>query len=747
MIDYFAYEFYSGNLKTSSERSDVIIVGSGIPAICGAISSARQGAKVSIVDPACQLGGCHDHHNLFPFRSFESGSFVDSRESGLIDEIYQELWYHNREGNSFGLSRTLKNLIDREERVNLHLGYFLSETRENHSNQSIESLFAIRNDLSEAKLLRAKYFIDCSEDNCLSKMVGAIESIRSDLYSIPRENSLFDPSMENFAIIISIEKSLSDIPFITPDSMPQKWEDNSILAKLDLMESLEAGIEGSHRVEWKGKVQGPKMNPEMLAWCVWDYLKNRSPISGKLGKFFISRISEKAIFKNSHRGESLKNLDARDILSGKSFPDSIAISKIPFPQDKSLVFSKREKIQLPHAFEIPLKSLKSAKKQNLFWIGDNALNPNDECIFTGNTPTLSMMACACGVSAAILSKNATSFSHSSFYKKVQRALIGSNQQVGLQFEKDKKDKILKSNISASSTLNEFTVDQESKAPVNFYREVLLPIPITSSELTRVYLRMRVPSSCSIQYQFLEGSSYNSSLPGKPLYSGSLNLQKNSGTLWQSFELKIQIENPGWHFLKLQADQKFGVVSQHSPPTGICYLEALSDREKKLTNPASEYKIVTAQKNTATIGPALRTEPSQSVYSPENLSNSCFRPNHLPNLWISQPTNFKYAEFVEFNWKERVGISRLEICFDGNFNLPYPSASKDVNSGVMMSIVKDYNVFHNDQNGHSQKLLEVRNNRLSFRVHEFAEIHTNSIEIEVLSTHGLNRAQIFQIRVF
>ena len=65
----------------------------------------------------------------------------------------------------------------------------------------------------------------------------------------------------------------------------------------------------------------------------------------------------------------------------------------------------------------------------------------------------------------------------------------------------------------------------------------------------------------------------------------------------------------------------------------------------------------------------------------------------------------------------------------------------------MSIIKDYNVFHNDQNGHSQKLLEVRNNRFSFRVHEFVEIYTNSIEIEILSTHGLNRAQIFQIRVF
>ena len=71
------------------------------------------------------------------------------------------------------------------------------------------------------------------------------------------------------------------------------------------MESLEAGIEGSHRVEWKGKVQGPKMNPEMLAWCVWDYLKN-PPISGKLVSFSFREYQKSNFQEFTSRGEPEK---------------------------------------------------------------------------------------------------------------------------------------------------------------------------------------------------------------------------------------------------------------------------------------------------------------------------------------------------------------------------------------------------------------------------------------------------------
>ena len=73
---------------------------------------------------------------------------------------------------------------------------------------------------------------------------------------------------------------------------------------------------------------------------------------GKLQSFSLGEYQKSNFQEFTSRGEP-ENLDARDKFSGKSFPDSIAISKIPFPQDKSLVFSKREKIQLPHAFEIP----------------------------------------------------------------------------------------------------------------------------------------------------------------------------------------------------------------------------------------------------------------------------------------------------------------------------------------------------------------------------------------------------------
>ena len=61
--------------------------------------------------------------------------------------------------------------------------------------------------------------------------------------------------------------------------------------------------------------------------------------------------------------------------------------------------------------------------------------------------------------------------------------------------------------------------------------------------------------------------------------------------------------------------------------------------------------------------------------------------------------------------------------------------------------KDYNLFFTDNNGHGQKILEVRNNQKAFVIHEFEKIETTSLEIEILSTNGIERAQIFQVRVF
>jgi hypothetical protein len=53
----------------------------------------------------------------------------------------------------------------------------------------------------------------------------------------------------------------------------------------------------------------------------------------------------------------------------------------------------------------------------------------------------------------------------------------------------------------------------------------------------------------------------------------------------------------------------------------------------------------------------------------------------------------------------------------------------------------------DEVGHWKELLEVSDNDLPFRTHEFSTISTKALEVEIISTHGLDRAQIYQVRAY
>ena len=53
----------------------------------------------------------------------------------------------------------------------------------------------------------------------------------------------------------------------------------------------------------------------------------------------------------------------------------------------------------------------------------------------------------------------------------------------------------------------------------------------------------------------------------------------------------------------------------------------------------------------------------------------------------------------------------------------------------------------DKIGHWKELIEVEGNTLSFRTHEFPTVSTNALEFEIISTHGLDRAQVYQVRAY
>jgi hypothetical protein len=53
----------------------------------------------------------------------------------------------------------------------------------------------------------------------------------------------------------------------------------------------------------------------------------------------------------------------------------------------------------------------------------------------------------------------------------------------------------------------------------------------------------------------------------------------------------------------------------------------------------------------------------------------------------------------------------------------------------------------DEVGHWQELLEISDNQLGFRTHEFPTISTKALELEIIDTNGLDRAQVYQVRTY
>ncbi len=81
---------------------DVIIAGGGLAGTCAAITAARAGAKVVLVQDRPVLGGNSSSEVrlwILGATSHMGNNNRWAREGGVIDEILVENLYRNREGN------------------------------------------------------------------------------------------------------------------------------------------------------------------------------------------------------------------------------------------------------------------------------------------------------------------------------------------------------------------------------------------------------------------------------------------------------------------------------------------------------------------------------------------------------------------------------------------------------------------------------------------------------------------------
>ena len=212
-------------------------------------------------------------------------------------------------------------------------------------------------------------------------------------------------------------------------------------------------------------------------------------------------------------------------------------------------------------------------------------------------------------------------------------------------------------------------------------------------------------------------------------------------------MNAKVKNVGWHFLEFDFGGKVTLFLQENACTGTLLYKFANHQSGGLLNPYSEFIPCLPIIPSVPSFPAFDVLPNQAVFEAENVSNGGTRPNFLPNLWISEETDFKYPEYLEFHWKKPVDISTIEIIWDATLEYLFPARPQPIKSPILPSVVKEYKLYFMNDVGHWEELLAVFDNSLGFSSHSFETIKTNAIEIEISKTHGLNRAQVYQVRAY
>lgn len=399
------------NLKTISHDVDICVVGGGLAGLCAAVSAARHGSKVAIMQDRPMFGG----NASSEIRMWVCGAKgKNNRETGIMEEIAMDNFYRNPEKNYSIWDSVMFEKVYLEKNITMLLNCSCLDAET--ENGTIVSVKGWQTTTQQFHTVKAKIFIDCSGDSILAPLTNA-EYRHGREASAEYNESIAPETADSHTMGMSCliqARETNEPSYFIPPVWAEKYEHAKMFRRAHLDEAgenfwyLELGGMGNTIDDTE------ELRNELLAvaYGMWDYCKNDPVVAEQNLNWHLDWMGILPGKRESRRYVGDLVMNQNDVRSEGKFDDIIAYGGWPMDDHHPAAFRTSEPPTIfhpaPSPFGIPYRSIYSKNINNLMFAGRNISVTHSALSSTRVMATCGILGQAAGTAASMaVKKNIT----------------------------------------------------------------------------------------------------------------------------------------------------------------------------------------------------------------------------------------------------------------------------------------------------------------------------------------------------
>ena len=694
-------------LKVEALQVDLVIVGGGMAGTCCAITAARAGLKVSLVQDRPVMGGNASSEIrlwILGATSHMGNNNRWAREGGVIDEILIENLYRNPEGNPLILDALLLEKVHSESNIRLLLNtsvYALEKCAEDQ----IDWVNAFCSQNSTEYQLTAPLFVDASGDGILGFLAGAAFRMGAELKSEFDEK--FAPDQDygellGHSLYFYSKNIGKPVKFVAPSFA------NKEISKLPRFKSYNLKEDGCRLwwVEYGGRTDTIHASEEIkwelwrIIYGIWDHVKNSGEFQdvANLTLEWVGTIPGK---RESRRFEGDYMLTQRDVVEQREHKDVVSFGGWALdlhPADG--VYSEQPGCTQWHSkgvYQIPYRTMYSRNIKNLF-LGGRLISASH--VAFGSSRVMSTCAHntqAVAMAASLCIKNKlwpADLVQDQWMKTLQSKLIQTGQYLPKINLEEKNDLVRQAQIHVSSEylLQELPFNGSWK-PLEFAMAQMIPLPV--GKIPSLTFKIKAKSSTTLMVELRNSQKLGNYTPDHLLEQVSIPIEK--GEDFYSVTLDYLNDASQYVFLCLMANDELEIQYSNSRLTGLLSVfhkfnkavATSSIQQPPLNIGIDTFEFWVPERRPEGHNLAFRLEHHLKVYGKDNLHNGVFRPTLQPNAWMADKSDPNPE--LKLEWEEPQTIHRIKLYFDTDFDHPLESTLMGHPESEIPFCVKSYRI--------------------------------------------------------